>query len=412
MLNRIVSALLAAALLLACAVPAGAEALAVASPEALEGSRWDFMGAGEALTDFYAASAAAFLTARPGENAVYSPLNVYLALAMLAEITGGETRTQILSRLGVPSVEALREQAYSVFRANYAALSAFTCLPGASLWLDESAQCRPETLQTLADRYFASSFQGKMGSDTLNDAYRAWINQHTGNLLAEQASGEGLPEGALVCLMATLYVRARWDQEFYKKATDEAVFHADSGDLLRPFMHLTDWEGRYAEGGLFTAAYAEFVEGGRMWFLLPHAGIAPEELLKDPQALGFLASGGTALPQRYALIHYSVPRFDITAHLSLNDGLKALGVQRVFQPGIADFSPLTDGSLFLSSVTHNARVAVDEEGVIAAAYTKMLMGDTAPAPMEELDFVLDRPFLFLIAATDNTPLFIGIVHAP
>ena len=52
----------------------------------------------------------------------------------------------------------------------------------------------------------------------------------------------------------------------------------------------------------------------------------------------------------------------------------------------------------------------DEEGVTAAAYTVMLMCGAGMPPMEEMDFILDRPFLFVITSRDNLPLFAGVVN--
>ena len=54
-------------------------------------------GYADSLTDFFYASMQQFLQ---GEgNQVYSPVNVYMALAMLAETSGGESRQQILNLL-------------------------------------------------------------------------------------------------------------------------------------------------------------------------------------------------------------------------------------------------------------------------------------------------------------------------
>ena len=57
---------------------------------------------------FTRAMAEKFLSGSNG-NAVCSPLNAYLALAALAEVTDGQTRCQILDALGAPDIEALRE---------------------------------------------------------------------------------------------------------------------------------------------------------------------------------------------------------------------------------------------------------------------------------------------------------------
>ena len=54
----------------------------------------------------------------------------------------------------------------------------------------------------------------------------------------------------------------------------------------------------------------------------------------------------------------------------------------------------------------------DEEGVEAAAYTViMTTGGTMP-PTEEVDFVLDRPFIFMIQTSEGLPLFLGTVNQP
>ncbi len=60
------------------------------------------------------------------------------------------------------------------------------------------------------------------------------------------------------------------------------------------------------------------------------------------------------------------------------------------------------------------RVTTDEEGVEAAAYTVFSLSATPVRRKcpEELDFVLDRPFLFAITGQDGLPLFVGVVNQP
>ena len=94
-------------------------------------------------------------------------------------------------------------------------------------------------------------------------------------------------------------------------------------------------------------------------------------------------------------------------------GLKAMGITDIFTPVTADYSPITSEPLYLGDAQHAARVAVDEDGVIAAAYTLMTnCGEAAPQKQEEIDFTLNRPFLFVITGEDNLPLFAGTVAEP
>ena len=76
-------------------------------------------GYADGLEDYFKRSTEQFLSGAEGENVTYSPLNVYMALAMLAELTDGESRAQILSLLGAESIEELRQQANDVWNASY-----------------------------------------------------------------------------------------------------------------------------------------------------------------------------------------------------------------------------------------------------------------------------------------------------
>ena len=59
------------------------------------------------------------LTAKDQKNKVISPVNIYLALSMLSEITDGGTRDEILNVLGADSIESLRYRANRIFLSVY-----------------------------------------------------------------------------------------------------------------------------------------------------------------------------------------------------------------------------------------------------------------------------------------------------
>ena len=64
----------------------------------------------------------------------------------------------------------------------------------------------------------------------------------------------------------------------------------------------------------------------------------------------------------------------------------------------------------LTKVQHAARLTMDEEGVTATAFTAMGYG--AGGPENQMDFTLDRPFLFVVKTESGLPLFAGIVNEP
>ena len=117
---------------------------------------------------------------------------------------------------------------------------------------------------------------------------------------------------------------------------------------------------------------------------------------------------------KYLTIHRSIPKFDVASDLDLQESLHTLRITDVFDRKKADFSPLTQDKqpAYLSQAKHAARVTIDEDGCTAAAFTVMSVDAMSAPPAEEVDFVLDRPFLFVLTGADGSPLFVGIVRQP
>ena len=57
-------------------------------------------GYADSLQSFWGKVMPTFLGGSNGENKVVSPVNLYMTCAMLAQVTGGESRNQVLSALG------------------------------------------------------------------------------------------------------------------------------------------------------------------------------------------------------------------------------------------------------------------------------------------------------------------------
>ena len=347
------------------------------------------------------------------DNAVLSPVNIYLALAMLAETAEGTSRQQILDLMKLDTIEALREQADQVWRANYWNDGLSTSVLASSLWLDESLSYNESVVNTLAQSYYASVFRGQMGSAELNNTLRDWLNKNTGDLLSDYVKDVKLTADAVMSLATTIYYQVEWDLGF--GVPQEKTFHTPNGDKTVTFMH-NSRQGGYYWGDGYSATAETLKNGDTMWLILPDEGKTPADLLSEGKAIRELMDG-TAQSQRM-LVNLSLPKFDISAKSSLRSSLQNLGVTEVFSPYLADFSGMIPnsnnvGNPYVDNIEHAARVQVDEDGVTAAAYTVVVVyGAAAPDPnQKEIDFTLDRPFLFVIES-DNMPLFAGIVNDP
>lgn len=371
------------------------------------------------LNDFFLRAIPKLVTDR-GENAVCSPLNIYMALAMLAETTGGDSRDSVLAALNAESIEKLRTQAGHVWNAHYRADGAAACLLANSLWLNEGYAFNRDTVDILADSYYASVFQGDLGSASMNNALRAWLSVQTQGLLDDYIHNVEMSGEDALALASTVFFQGKWANPFQISKGTEDVFHTPNGDVDTIFMNDTLTYGPYYYGEDFGAVCLSLDGAGlysesAMWLILPDEGYDPQDILDSGHALHMIL--GQTYQERNKTtikVHLSVPKFDISAETDLREGLTDLGLGDLFSESEADFSSILPEAIgaHLGKTSHAARVAIDEEGVTAAAYTVMAVCGAPIPPEEEVYFTLDRPFLFVITSNDGLPLFVGVVNEP
>ncbi len=365
------------------------------------------------VNDFYKKTAEEFLSS--DENRAYSPVNIYMALAMLGETTDGESRGQILDLLGADNIGELREDAKNMWLANYCNDGAVTSILANSIWLNEDVNIEQQTVDTLAKNYYASSYRGDVSSPKMTNAVQTWLNQQTNGLLGDYVKDISLdryPE-TVMALYSTVYFRAKWDNQFDKSKNDAKIFHAANEDIQTEFMNDTETYGQFYAGEDFGAMYLSFKTGGRMWFILPDEDKTIDDVLSSGEYIEMMSDPGEWKNSKMLKIHYSVPKFDISSQIGLSEGLKNLGVTDVFDIEKADFSPLTDSPVIVvSEANHAARVVIDEEGCTATAFTEIIGAGAAMPPEDEMDFILDRPFIFAVTSDTQQPLFIGTVNDP
>lgn len=360
------------------------------------------------MRSFLQESTATFLAG--DGNQLYSPINASIGLAMLAELTAGSTRQQLLDTLGAPDTETLARYISALWESVYQDNGKEIRALASSLWLDEGVKFNREVMDTLAEDYYVSVYEQDLQSQRALKDIHAWLNNNTGGFLKDSVQGVQLPAEALLAVYSTIYFQAKWTDEFSAAKNTQEVFHSPSGDRNTTFMNKKLAQMHYYWGDSFGAVNLNLKNRSQMWFILPDPGKTVEDVLAEGQYWDMLL--GNWENSKYMKVNLSVPKFDIQAKKDLREGLMDMGITDLFQFGAADFSASLEDPAFISAANQAVRVKIDETGVTAAAYIELPGAGAAQPPEEIIDFVLDRPFLFVITDYTGIPLFAGSVQQP
>lgn len=374
------------------------------------------------IADFAGKVSGEVLSGTDGINRVWSPINAYIALAMTAELTGGETRAQVLDVLGASDTEELRRRISAVWEEIYEDNGKEISVLANSLWLDEDVGYVQETMDVLAHDYYASVYRGDLGSAQTNRDITNWMRNQTGGMLKDRTGKVQLePRDQIMTLASTIYFQSKWADQFNRSNNTQDFFHAATGDVKCTFMNKREYHMNYYWGEDYGAVQMFLENGSSMWFILPDADKTPGDVLANEEYMQmitqqYLYTDGDA-NRKWMKVNLSVPQFDVSAGIDVKRGLQNIGLTYIFDAASSDFSPSILPSEdfavlpYVASIHQDTRVRIDEEGVAAASYIEIIGAGAAAPPDEIIDFILDRPFVFAVTKS-QIPLFVGTVNMP
>ena len=372
------------------------------------------------IADFSALVSGKILSGADNTNRVWSPINAYIALSMTAELSEGDTLTELLSFLNAGDLAGLRSRISAVWEEIYEDNSKEISVLANSLWIDKDLSYSQEKMDILAHDYYASVYQGNLGSDRTNRAITNWMRNQTGGLLKNRTGKVNLSEEEQMMTMAsTIYFQSKWASEFNASANTQGAFHTAGGDVQVTYMNKRLYEMYYYWGECFSAVQMYLENGSSMWFILPDEGKTVDDVLVSGEYMALISSPykDTASQRKWMKVNLSVPQFDVSAGINLKSTLQSAGLTKVFdwtQRGFASAleSKTSTYPVYLAGINQDTRVKIDEKGIVAASYIELNFGaGAAEPPTEIIDFVLDRPFVFVVSKS-QLPLFVGTVNQP
>lgn len=356
--------------------------------------------------------------ASPEQNVFFSPYSISTACGMLVAGAAGQTKSEIDTALsfsgntGADFHQARNSVSQALAQRNHAATQerqAQTLRVSNDLWLQPDFRPTAEFLNTLSAYYGASTFLAPFDTDP--EASRLAINDKVASD-TEQLIQELLPEGSIdravaFVLTNAMYFKARWESEFSKDATADEPFLTASGEQSVPMMHGYPNGRHYAGSDYEAIALPYFGRELELVAIMPPAGTFDsfvDSLTAQSVSTALSRLTGAALDLRF-------PKFGIQSDVPLKERLRALGMQQAFQPGAADFSPLSPTPVYISDAFHQAVLSIDEEGTTAAAATALVARDESEPQF--IQVVFDHPFVFFIRDVQTDALlFVGHFATP
>jgi serpin B len=112
------------------------------------------------------------------------------------------------------------------------------------------------------------------------------------------------------------------------------------------------------------------------------------------------------------LLNLYYPRYTFSSRSNFVNVLKQEGMKDAFSQN-ADFSGISEQTLFISQIIQQTYIAVDENGTEAAAATALSIKTTGISTKAPLEVLFDQPFLFaLYHVPTQTILFWGAILNP
>lgn len=330
-------------------------------------------------------------------NQMYSPISLYIALAMLAGGADGPTASELYQLLDQPIKpdELAWEMSRLSSRLNLKDEASRIKLAN-SIWNQAGLPFHKDYIERLTTDYQASLFEVDFSDPKTAGRLSKWVSDETEGLV--QPEFKDLAE-TVSLLINTLYYRDRWLDKFDKSATRPDTFYGTQGEVSKDFMqkqsHMSYFNQTDIEGVALPLGMSRLI-------LLKQAGTNPAGLMQAVDYKELIDTG------QWREVKLALPKFSFDTSYELKPVLQKLGVVDVFDPDKADLSGISPLELFVSRIFQDSFIALDEDGIEAAAVTVVELAPTAAPPADEIiELRFDEPFLFIIENREGIPLFVG-----
>ncbi len=342
------------------------------------------------------------------ENAMFSPLSLNMALGLIEAGAEGDTKAALDSYL---QTENFADFAESYMKRAREGLTWKTGKQNNvleianSLWADNALPLKDDYKQNIGGKFGAEIKNLDFGQkDSALNEINGWVSEKTHKMIPSILKDYG--SDTMAVLINTVYFESAWREEWDIDERYKETFTLLDGTTKKiPFMSSGNEQNDYYENDKATAFSCGYNNGLKFIGILPkNEGEFTLESLDIPTLL----EGKDADHRALAIM----PRLNFETALGLKDALSAAGLENIFDGNTANFSGISEGSLYVSEILQKTKLELDEKRTRASAGTGAAMNFLS-MPKESKTVRLDRPFAFMIYdPAEDQILFVGKVTNP
>lgn len=329
-----------------------------------------------------------YLLENSTENVFFGPMSLTTALSIVTNGANGATLNEILSAIGVESIEQLNEFYKYIIPALQNADTQVVSRSYNSLWINDDFNVKDEFINC-AQNYYKAEVRVIPINEKTHIDINTWVAEYTKNLIKELIRKPLTNSTQMVAINAS-YFKGKWNTPFKlseKREFNNFVDQAKLSDFMEVSIESTSYEKR-EEYEKISIPYGNGAY--RMNIIIPEKGMELSSV--NLSNMDFSES------EKITRVELYMPKFNIEyRNEDLMGMLRSQGINSAFASG-ADFSKLSDLKLYISEVIQESVINVDESGAEAASATQINMDVIIDTPPEisNAKLVLDRPFIFFI----------------
>ncbi|XP_046331153.2 serine protease inhibitor 2.1-like [Haliotis rufescens] len=335
-------------------------------------------------------------------NVVFSPISICTLLAVCVRGASDKTLVELRKSLFLELVD--KREMSSVYGEVY---RSFVQDPSVNISttnimiVNQNFQLVDRTVQDYQQTFNGTllEFDPEMKSE-VSTSINNMLSSATGGMVKGKLSADDITSDQALYLFNTLYMSARWRDQFTTSETRQQKFYLNATThIMVPTMHKRGnyrWNKNSKLGfDMLELPY----EGNRfaMYIILPREkdGLGRLEKVLTPERTLRLEKAITNM-KKAAKTEVYLPKFSVSQSFSIKSALQKFGINLLFDEKKADLSALIKGGdVHVNQAFHDSAIDVTERGTVAGTYSKMGFYYLSSIPV----FNANRPFMYVLRDT-------------